>query len=219
MRHIDFAQVPQCTDLITGMRDPVGSHYCHVACKNGSGLASLAKPTLSSQCAFPDAQITLSISLSSSVDLLRQLPGRAPFPQETAAHAIAGVSTLGRAILHRRSQTKVTEADTQTHQAPSLHTSPCDNSLDSTTPCLWGPSLGSGLACLHFAEPAEGSAPPRHAQDSGALSPVSSLMSMMSRKTWVDILLLCYPRWSPTFPASPAVHMGRSRWPVACEWK
>lgn len=104
---MDFAQVPHCTDLVTGTREPVCSRYCHAVCKNGSGLASLAKSTLSSQCAFPDAQITLSISQSSSLDLLRQLPGRAPFPQETAAHAITGASTLGGTILQRRSQTKV----------------------------------------------------------------------------------------------------------------
>ena len=110
-----------------GTREPGCSHYRHAVCKNGSGRASLAKSTLSSQCAFPDAQITLSISQSSSLDLLRQLPGRAPFPQETAAHAITGVSTLGRTILHRRSQTKVAVTATRTHQAPSLHTSPCDN--------------------------------------------------------------------------------------------
>lgn len=86
-----FAQVPQCTDP---HRDgPACSHYCHVACKNGSGLASLANPPLSSQCAFPDAQITLSISLSSSVDLLRQLPGRAPSPRRQLLMPRWGVYT------------------------------------------------------------------------------------------------------------------------------
>ena len=44
------------------------------------------------------------------------------------------------------------------------------DSLDSTTRCLWDPSLCPGLACLHFAEPTEGSTPPRHAQDSRPLT-------------------------------------------------